>query len=155
MAPSHDGFKTLFLRCTDASLDEAARQEAATAISNGYRFHEMIAPLSDLVVDGATPPAAASFALRVLYVGTRKWPSLETALGAFRRAIADARLPLELKTQAFLHLLLLDLDEAESWAYRAMPAMLPLVRAERLYPTLRRETAGAAYEEATLKLLFH
>jgi len=147
--------RALLLRCTDASLPEQARLDAAARIAKDYQYHELVHPIAGMLVDPAMPAAAVSFALRVLYVGMRKWPQLAMALNAFRRTIAAKDVDLNLRTQAFMHLLLLDLDAAEKAAEAAMPEMLPLVRAERLYPTIRPETADAAYEEATLKLLFH
>lgn len=147
--------KSLFRRCADPSISEEARLEAASLIAKRYPYQDLVNPLSDLIVDPATPPPTVSFALRVLYVGMRKWPALAMAIGAFCRIIDAERADVALRTQAFIHLLLLDIDAAEAAAKRSMPAMLTLVQAERLYPTIRREDADAAYEEATLKLLFH
>lgn len=146
--------KSLFQRCTDPSISEEARLEAASLIAKRYPYQDLVGPLGDLIVDPTTMPAAASFALRVLYVGMRKLPQCATTVLALLRVIANARVEAALRTQAFIHLLLFDIDTAELAAVRYMPTMMTLVRAERLYPTIRRGGGDAAYEEATLKLLF-
>lgn len=144
--------RELIISCIDPARPDEERTEARAEIARDFPYADAADLLGDLTLDPATPPAAASAVLQILYVGARK--GLEAATpDAFGRVMASRHAGMALKTQALLHLLLLDLDEAERCALRHLPSMMTLVQAERLHRTQLGPDLDAVYDEALLHLL--
>ena len=144
----------LLLRMTDPGLPLEARLGVAERVRERFPIEAHVHEYARIARFAPLRDEAASFVLRVLYVCARTWPERPEPKDAFRAVIGAPR-SRALRTQAFIHLLLLDIDAAEAAARAWKPEMLVLVEAERRFPTLRRETPDAAFEEATLQLLFH
>jgi hypothetical protein len=89
----------------------------------------------------------------VLYVYGCKFPEAPEPIGSFVTVMRMKRRSVKLRTQAFMHLLLMNVVAAETAARLYMPAMVTLAVTERCYPTFRRDDADSAYEEAMLKSL--
>jgi hypothetical protein len=147
--------RQLLARVRDPELSAEAHAEAAERLRELYPVERCVRAYADFACHGVAEAATVSFALRILYVHGRRRPDAREPKEAFRKIVAGRERPPELRTQAFLHLLLLDLDAAERAAEAHMPEMLVLTRAECLYPTVRPSGADAAYEEAAIVLLFH
>ena len=147
----------LLKRLLNAELSTEAREGAADRIRAEYPVETEFEEYARIACFGLVDDAVVSFILRILYVCVRKWPERIDAKMALSRILRDGTRSQELRTQAFMHLLLADLDAAEAAARFHMPEMLTLVNAERRYPTIRRvdDPDDAPYEEAMLKLLFH
>lgn len=153
---TQETLQQLLKRLMDAELSEAAREAAADRIRERYPADDHVDEYARIACYGLVDDRTVSFILRVLYVCVRKWPERGDAKLALSRFLRDSTRSRELRTQAFMHLLLADLDAAEAAARYHMPEMLILVSAERQYPTIRRDDdVDAPFEEATLKLLFH
>jgi len=154
---SQETLQQLLKRLLNAELSTEAREAAAVRIRERYPVEEDFEEYACIACFGLVDDAVVSFILRILYVCVRKWPERVDAKMALSRIMRDGTRSQELRTQAFMHLLLADLDAAEAAARFHMPEMLTLVNAERRYPTIRRvdDPDDAPYEEAMLKLLFH
>lgn len=157
MALSKDEkLKTLILRSTDTSLGMTARLKAAKRIGRDFGYQDLVAPLSEMAIDPATPEMTVSLVMRALYVCMRKWPANAAPVEAFARILGARHLAYELRTQLFLCLLMLDLEQAEAAALAHMPEMLPLVRIERQSRTILEDMhdSDAPFNEAVTKILF-
>ena len=159
MSLSHVGpLKVLLLDCADPANSEDERHEAARVLRERFDLHEEIDALGYLTRASAMPPPAVSLILSIIYVVGRKRPDDSGPIRELRRFIADrsrSSALCDLRTRAFMLLMLLDLEQAGEEAAASMPEMSIVVDVERKFPTVRRDTSGAAYEEATLQLLFH
>jgi hypothetical protein len=154
---SQETLQQLLKRLMNHELAVEAREGAADRIRERYPVETCVDEYARIACHGLIADETVSFILRILYVCVRKWPDRFDAKMALSRIMRDGSRSQELRTQAFMHLLLADLDAAEAAARHHMPEMLILVSAERRYPTIRRteDPEGAPYEEAMLKLLFH
>ncbi len=159
MSLSHVGpLKDLLLVCADPALSDDERHEAAKALRERFDLTEETEALGYLARASAMPLPAVSLILSIIYVLGRKRPDVPEPIRELRRFIADRGRSKDLRhqrTRAFMLLMLLDLEQAGEEAAASMPEMSIVVEVERKFPTIRRDTSGAAYEEATLKLLFH
>ena len=155
--PTQETLQQLLKRLMDAELSTEAREAAADLIRERYPVDSCFDEYARIACFGLVDDRIVSFILRILYVCVRKWPERVDAKMALARILRDGSRSQELRTQAFMHLLLADLDAAEAAARFHMPEMLTLVSAERRYPTIRRvdDPEDAPYEEAMLKLLFY
>lgn len=147
--------RQLLARVRDPELSPEAHVEAAERLRERYPVDRCVRDYAEFACHGVAEASTVSFALRILYVHGRRQPDAPEPKAAFQRIVAGRERSPEIRTQAFLHLLLLDLEAAERAAEASMPEMLILTRAERLYPTVRPTGADAAFEEAALFLLFH
>jgi|GEM_PF-2382430 len=147
----------LLKRLMDEELSDVVREEAARTIRERHPVEEHLDEYARIACFGLIEDRVVSFILRAFYVCVRKWPERIDAKMALIRVMRDSPRSRDLRTQAFMHLLLADIDAAETAARHHMPEMLTLVSAERCYPTIRRtdDPDDAPYEEAMLKLLFH
>lgn len=155
--PPQETLQQLLQRLLNTELSAETREAAADGIRANYPVETDFEEYASIACFGLVDDAVVSFILRVLYICSRKWPERVDAKMALVRFMRDSSRSRELRTQAFMHLLLSDLDAAETAARHHMPEMLTLVNAERRYPTIRRvdDPDEAPYEEAMLKLLFH
>ena len=155
--PSQETLQQLLIRIRNPELSAETHEATADVIRERFPIASCASEYAHVACYGAVADDVASFILRVLYVHGRKSPEAADPKETFRKIMGDARRSRELRTQAFLHLLLLDIDLAERAAHAAMPEMASIVAVERRYPTIRRvdDLEDAPYEEATLKLLFH
>jgi len=151
--------KELLIACADPDRNEGERHAAAERLREGYDLHEEMPVLGYLAGLYAMPRPAVSLILSIMYICGRKRPDDPRPVAKLREYVrrwnAGWNGPPELRTQAFMLLLLLDLEQAEEEAKASWPEMRTLVEAERQFPTVRKPMPGAAYEEATLNLLFH
>ncbi|HTK60113.1 MAG TPA: hypothetical protein VL283_02810 [Candidatus Baltobacteraceae bacterium] len=154
---SQETLQQLLKRLVDADLSIETREGAADRIRERYPVETCLDEYARIACHGLIEDMTVSFILRILYVCVRKWPDRPDAKMALARVLRDGSRSQDLRTQAFMHLLLADIDAAEAAARSHMPEMLTLVSAERRYPTIRRvdDPEDAPYEEAMLKLLFH
>lgn len=155
--PSQETLQHLLKRLMDPELSPETREAAADGIRERYPVESHLEEYAHIACFGLVDDRTVSFTLRILYVCVRKWPDRMDAKMALARILRDGTRSQDLRTQAFMHLLLADIDAAETAARFHMPEMLTLVSAERRYPTIRRveDPEDAPYEEAMLKLLFH
>jgi len=155
--PSQETLQQLLIRIRNPELSMETHEAAADAIRERFPIESCAEEYAYVACHGTVTDDVASFILRVLYVHGRKCPEAADPKETFRKIMGQTRRSQELRTQAFLHLLLLDIDLAERAALAVMPEMAAVAAVERRYPTIRRvdDPEDAPYEEATLKLLFH
>ncbi len=154
---SQETLQQLLLRLTDPELSSETHAAAAARIRERFPIEDWSDEYAHIVCHGLVDDGLIAFILRILYVQACRDPDDPEPKEAFLKVMAGRSRSRELRTQAFLHLLLLDIDLAERAAAASMPEMAALAAVERRYPTIRRldDPVDAAFEEATLKLLFH
>ena len=154
---SQETLQQLLIRLTDPDLSDQAHAAAAERIRERFPIEDWSDEYAHIACYGRIEDRLISFILRILYVQACRDPDDPEPKEAFLKFMAERSRAQELRTQAFLHLLLLDIDLAERAAASAMPEMKSLVAVERRYPTIRPvdDPEDAPFEEAMLKLLFH
>ena len=154
---SQETLQQLLVRLTDPELSSEAHIAAASRIRDLFPIEDWSDEYARIACHALIEERHVAFILRILYVRGRKDPDDPEPKEAFRKVMGAKDRSRELRTQAFLHLLLLDIDLAERAAASVMPEMTAVAAVERRYPTIRHvgDPADAPYEEAMLKLLFH
>ena len=77
-------------------------------------------------------------------------------VAAISNTVADKEQFSGVRVRAIIFLMLYDIEHAEKIAIAHMPNLLPLIRVERLYPSMRGDpqVSGTPFREALEKILF-
>src|SRR5690349_18974210 len=131
--------KELLIACADPDRSESERHAAAERLREGYDLYQEMPVLGYLAGLYAMPRPAVKLILSMMYVCGRKRPDDPGPVLELRQYIRRWTTgwngPKELRTQAFMLLLLLDLEQADEEAKVSWPEMRALVEAERQFPT--------------------